>query len=76
VIGTVGVGGILSREPASIDSDAYGSPKNGDELCRIQLKDGIKNGRWPISMDAEAIVRMQSPLRPDALRDSPNQTGE
>jgi Flp pilus assembly protein TadG len=75
VIGIIGSGGILTREPAEVDRDPYGSPKNGDELCRIQLKDGIKTGRWPISIDSEALVRMQSPFRPAASTDSPNPVG-
>lgn len=75
VIGIIGTGGILTREPAEVDRDPYGSPKKGDELCRIQLKDGIGTGRWPISLDSEAIVRMQSPFRPAAMTDSPNPVG-
>lgn len=76
VIGPIGTGGILTREPARPDLDPYGFPKNGDTLCKIQLVDGIKTGRWPISLDSEAIVRMQSPLRESALNDSPNPTGD
>jgi len=75
VIGPIGTGGILTREPARPDIDPYGFPKNGDALCKVQLADGIKTGRWPISLDSEAIVRMQSPLRESALKDSPNPTG-
>jgi hypothetical protein len=75
VIGIIGSGGILTREPAEVDRDPYGSPKNGDELCKIQLKDGIETGRWPISIDSEALVRMQSPFRPAASTDSPNPVG-
>ncbi|WP_345815560.1 TadE family protein [Paraburkholderia sp. PREW-6R] len=78
VIGTIGAMGILTREPASstANPDPYGNPLNGDALCKIKLKDGIATGRWPISLDAEAIVRMQSPLRASALNDSPNPTGD
>jgi hypothetical protein len=75
VIGAIGTGGILTREPAEVDQDPYGAPKNGDALCKTQLKDGMATGRWPISMDAEAIVRMQSPFRASAAADSPNPTG-
>lgn len=75
VIGTIGTGGILTREPANVNRDPYGDPKRGDDLCRVKLVDGIATGRWPISMDSEAIVRMQSPLRESALNDSPNPTG-
>jgi len=76
VIGPIGTGGILTREPARPDIDPYGFPKNGDSLCRVKLADGIKTGRWPISLDSEAIVRMQSPVRASALSDSPNPTGD
>lgn len=75
VIGSIGTGGILTREPANVNQDPYGYPKNGDFLCKIKLADGIATGRWPISLDSEAIVRMQSPLRASALNDSPNPTG-
>lgn len=75
VIGNIGRMGILTREPARQDIDPYGFPKNGDSLCKVKLVDGIKTGRWPISLDSEAIVRMQSPLRASALNDSPNPTG-
>jgi len=76
VIGPIGTGGILTREPARPDIDPYGFPKNGDSLCKVKLADGIKTGRWPISLDSEAIVRMQSPVRASALSDSPNPTGD
>jgi Flp pilus assembly protein TadG len=75
VIGSIGTAGILTREPAEVDRDRYGSPKNGDDLCRVPLKDGTATGHWPISLDSEAIVRMQSPFRPTAMTDSPNPTG-
>ncbi|EIF35533.1 TadE-like protein [Burkholderia sp. Ch1-1] len=75
VIGTIGAGGILTREPANVNQDPYGDPQNGDYLCRVKLADGIATGRWPISLDSEAMVRMQSPLRASALNDSPNPTG-
>ena len=75
VIGNIGTGGILTTEPARQNENPYGFPKNGDDLCRTRLKDGIDTGRWPISLDSEAMVRMQSPLRASALNDSPNPTG-
>jgi hypothetical protein len=75
VIGSIGTGGVLTREPANVNQDPYGDPKNGDALCKTRLKDGIATGRWPISLDSEAMVRMQSPLRLSALNDSPNPTG-
>lgn len=73
VIGSIGTMGILTREPAN--QDPYGMPKNGDFLCKVKLADGIATGRWPISLDSEAMVRMQSPLRNSAVNDSPNPTG-
>ena len=75
VIGTIGTMGILSREPANVDRDPYGAPKNGDVLCKIKLVDGMATGRWPISLDSEAMVRMQTPLRASAVNDSPNPSG-
>ncbi|WP_094782133.1 TadE/TadG family type IV pilus assembly protein [Paraburkholderia ribeironis] len=75
VIGSIGTSGILTREPVNLIQDPYGAPKNGDDLCKTRLKDGIATGRWPISLDSEAMVRMQSPLRLSALNDSPNPTG-
>ena len=75
VIGAIGMGGILTREPVSKNPDPYGNPRNGDYLCKTKLVDGIATGHWPISLDSEAMVRMQSPLRASALNDSPNPTG-
>lgn len=73
VIGSIGTMGLLTRDPAN--QDPYGAPRNADVLCKTQLKDGVATGRWPIALDSEAIVRMQSPLRASALNDSPNPTG-
>ena len=73
VIGSIGTMGILTREPAS--QDPYGAPLHGDALCKVKLVDGIATDRWPLSLDSEAMVRMQSPLRNSALNDSPNPTG-
>ena len=73
VIGSIGTMGILTREPAT--QDPYGAPKNGDYLCKIKLADGIATDRWPIALDSEAMVRMQSPLRNSAVNDSPNPSG-
>lgn len=75
VIGSIGTMGILTREPDNLVRDPYGSPKNGDALCKVKLVDGIATGRWPLSLDSEAIVRMQSPFRISAANDSPNPTG-
>jgi hypothetical protein len=67
---TVGTMGIVSREPAT--RDPYGEPKAGDGLCKTKLVDGMTSGHWPISLDSETIVRMQSPFRDVAAHDSPN----
>ncbi|MFL9892253.1 pilus assembly protein [Paraburkholderia sp. RL17-381-BIF-C] len=75
VIGTIGAGGILTREPANVNQDPYGDPQQGDYLCKTKLADGIATGHWPIALDSEAMVRMQSPLRASALNDAPNPTG-
>ncbi|WP_408527554.1 TadE family protein [Paraburkholderia fungorum] len=75
VIGSIGTMGILTREPANKNQDPYGSPQKGDYLCKVKLEDGIATGRWPLSLDSEATVRMQSPLRNAAMNDSPNPTG-
>jgi Flp pilus assembly protein TadG len=65
VIGNVAANGVLSREPADADVDAYGSPRRPDRKCRTTLADGWQNQRWPIALESEAIVRMQSPFRAD-----------
>jgi len=75
VIGSIGSMGILTREPVNKNQDPYGSPQKGDYLCKVKLADGIATGRWPMSLDSEATVRMQSPLRNAAVNDSPNPTG-
>ncbi|RDK01972.1 TadE family protein [Paraburkholderia lacunae] len=75
IIGGIGTGGILTREPANLDKDPYGAPKNGDYLCKTKLVDGIETNRWLLSLDSEAMVRMQSPFRDSAANDSPNPTG-
>lgn len=75
VIGGIGTGGILTREPADAVNDPYGAPKNGDVLCKVKLKDGIETNRWLLSLDSEAIVRMQTPFRNASASDSPNPTG-
>lgn len=74
-IGIIGTGGLLTREPTNVNQYPYGQPQNGDYLCKVKLVDGIATGRWPISLDSEAMVRMQSPLRASALNDSPNPIG-
>jgi hypothetical protein len=67
VIGNAAANGILTREPADAGNDPYGAPRNPDALCVVKLADGIEAGHWPIALEAEAIVRMQSPFRGDAV---------
>jgi hypothetical protein len=70
VIGNVAANGVFSREPADANVDAYGSPRRPDSLCKTTLADGLQDQRWPIALESEAIVRMQSPFRADAANDS------
>jgi hypothetical protein len=63
VIGNVAANGVFSREPADADVDEYGSPRRPDRLCRTTLADGWQNQRYPVALESEAIVRMQSPFR-------------
>ncbi|SEJ86418.1 TadE family protein [Paraburkholderia diazotrophica] len=70
VIGNVAANGLFSREPADANVDAYGSPRRPDSLCRTTLVDGWQSQRWPIALESEAIVRMQSPFRADAANDA------
>lgn len=65
VIGNIATNGVFSREPADADVDSYGSPKQPDSLCKTTLADGWKSQHWPIALESEAIVRMQSPFRMD-----------
>jgi hypothetical protein len=70
VIGNVAPNGLFAREPADAGSDAYGAPRRPDALCRNRLADGIETGRWPLALESEAIVRMQSPWRAEAVQDA------
>jgi len=65
VIGNVAANGVFSREraDADVDVDAYGSPRRPDRLCRTTLAEGYQSQHWPIALESEAIVRMQSPFR-------------
>lgn len=69
VIGNIGTGGILNREPADENRDPYGSPRNPDFLCKVTLENGVNSGRWPIALESEALVRMQSSYRAGAAND-------
>ena len=69
VIGSTGTGGLLTREPADGDQDPYGHPQRPDPLCRIKLGDGTTTGKWPLALESEAMVRMQSSYRLDAASD-------
>ncbi|HEY4349608.1 MAG TPA: TadE family protein [Paraburkholderia sp.] len=74
VIGNVAPNGLFAREPADAGSDAYGAPRRPDTLCRIKLADGIETSRWPLAVESEAIVRMQSPYRTEAAHDLDSST--
>lgn len=63
VIGNIAANGVFAREPADANVDAYGSPRRPDSLCRTALADGLRNEHWPVALESEAIVRMQSPFR-------------
>ncbi|HEY3598010.1 MAG TPA: TadE family protein [Paraburkholderia sp.] len=69
VIGNVAPNGIFAREPADAGSDPYGAPRNADSRCRAKLAEGAETGRWPLALESEAIVRMQSGFRADASDD-------
>jgi hypothetical protein len=70
VIGNVAPNGLFGREPAEADGDPYGAPRRPDSMCRTKLADGIETGRWPLALESEAMVRMQSAYRAEAARDS------
>ncbi len=63
VIGTIGTGGILTREPGDYIEYPYGEPQHPDFLCKVKLADGMATDRWPLPLESEVIVRMQSPYR-------------
>ncbi len=44
--------GILTKEPVNVNKDPYGFPKHGDSLCKVTLTEGIRTGRWPLSLDS------------------------
>ncbi|MFC0399679.1 TadE/TadG family type IV pilus assembly protein [Paraburkholderia rhizosphaerae] len=69
VIGNVAADGVFAREPADARHDAYGAPRRPDLMCRTKLADGIETGRWPLALESEAIVRMQSSYRADAAHE-------
>ncbi|CAG9270962.1 TadE/TadG family type IV pilus assembly protein [Paraburkholderia caribensis] len=68
-IGDIAANGVFSREPAQASVDAYGSPKRPDSVCRTTLVDGGQSQRWPVALESEAIVRMQSPFRAEAANE-------
>ncbi|MDN7452303.1 TadE/TadG family type IV pilus assembly protein [Burkholderia cenocepacia] len=49
---------------AAAQSEAGGSPTQ-DALCRRTQANGQTSGRWPIALESEVIVRMQSSYRGD-----------
>ncbi|NIF70372.1 pilus assembly protein [Burkholderia sp. Ap-962] len=62
-IGAVGLDGLTATEPADANHDPYGAPVKPDFLCRRKLEDGRVTGRWPIALESEVVVRMQSAYR-------------
>lgn len=70
VIGNIAANGVFTREPADANVDAYGSPRRPDSMCRTTLFDGSMRQHWPVALESEAIVRMQSPFRADAANDA------
>ncbi len=62
IIGNIGTGGILTREPVDTN-DPYGKPVNPASTCLVPLKDGIESGHWPLALESEVLVRMQSTYR-------------
>ncbi|TDA47465.1 TadE/TadG family type IV pilus assembly protein [Burkholderia pyrrocinia] len=62
-IGDFAQDGIMPLDPGDANQDPYGSPKQPDYLCRTRLQDGSSTGRWPIAIESEAMVRMQSAYR-------------
>nr|WP_246174244.1 TadE/TadG family type IV pilus assembly protein [Paraburkholderia hayleyella] len=67
MIGNPGPSGILSDN--SVGTGSQGNPGNPDNQCNIYLQDGVTSGRWPIGLESEMIVRMQSSFRPSAAAD-------
>src|SRR5262249_26608619 len=75
IIGNVAPNGVFAREPADASSDPYGAPRRPDPMCRSRLADGIETGRWPLALESEAIVRVQSSYRADAAHDAAESSG-
>jgi Flp pilus assembly protein TadG len=63
VIGNIGSMGILTREPVGESRDPYGWGMNQDSQCKVTLENGIRTNRWPLALESEVIVRMQSSYR-------------
>lgn len=70
VIGNIGSGGIFNRESADQSQDPYGSPRSPDAYCKVTIASGIDSGRWPIALESEALVRMQTAYRSGAATDA------
>ncbi|ACC73465.1 TadE family protein [Paraburkholderia phymatum] len=68
-IGNIAANGMFTREPADANVDPYGSPRRPDRLCKTTLVDGSRSQRWPVALESDAIVRMQSPFRAEAAND-------
>ncbi|MBP0594869.1 pilus assembly protein [Paraburkholderia sp. LEh10] len=75
VIGNIAANGVFSREPADANVDVYGSPRRPDAVCSTTLADGLQSGRWPVALESEAVVRMQSPFPADVANEFRVMTG-
>lgn len=62
-IGAVSRDGLSPTEPVDSNQDPYGAPATPDFMCRRKLEDGRTTGRWPIALESEVVVRMQSAYR-------------
>ncbi|MDN7528221.1 TadE/TadG family type IV pilus assembly protein [Burkholderia orbicola] len=62
-IGALSRDGLSPTEPVDANQDPYGSPVTPDFMCRRKLEDGRMTGRWPIALESEVVVRMQSTYR-------------
>ncbi|WJF91768.1 TadE/TadG family type IV pilus assembly protein [Paraburkholderia bonniea] len=63
LIGRPAQNGIFSDIPST---NGFGNPQHPDRQCNIYLQDGVETGRYPIGLESEVMVRMQSPFRPAA----------
>ncbi len=62
-IGAVARDGLTPDTPDDAADDAYGAPATPDFMCRRPIEDGRASGHWPIAIESEVVVRMQSTYR-------------